>query len=218
MKKSDATRARILDVALTRFRKQGVTATTMRDIADDAGLSPGAAYYYFPSKESILLAYYTQKEAEHHALALPQLEREQGLRARLGIVMHTKLDVIRRERKLLGDIVQRLADPADEVSAFASETRSVRDEAIAMFDHALDGADLPPPLRRLLAPSLWFLHLGLLLYFVHDKSPGQAKTRRLVDDTLDLMIPLVALGAQPMSTPLIDAIGATLTRAGLAKL
>ncbi|HZS36969.1 MAG TPA: TetR family transcriptional regulator, partial [Polyangia bacterium] len=42
-KKSEETRRRVVDAALTLFRKRGFDATTMRDVAAAAGLSLGAA-------------------------------------------------------------------------------------------------------------------------------------------------------------------------------
>src|SRR5262249_3991252 len=57
-KKSEATRRHLLERALVLFKERGVEATTMRDIAKAAGLSLGAAYYYFPSKEALVFAYY----------------------------------------------------------------------------------------------------------------------------------------------------------------
>jgi AcrR family transcriptional regulator len=214
-KKSEATRARILDAALALFRKRGFDRTTMRDVADAAGLALGAAYYYFPSKEALLLAYYARNQDQHEAALQPALAEARTLRERLGAVMHTKLDAVRRERKLLAAIVRRLADPSDPVSAFAEETREVRRRSIVTFTHALDGEPLPDDLRALLGPALWFLHMGLMLYFVNDKSPDQHRTRRLVDDTLDLVIPLIELGKLPMTAPLRAQLVDTLARAGL---
>ncbi len=49
-------RAVILDAAAGRFRYQGYAATTMRDIAHDAGMLAGSLYYHFPSKSDLLLA------------------------------------------------------------------------------------------------------------------------------------------------------------------
>ena len=54
------TQARIFDAALALFRTRGFEATTMRDVAEAAELSLGAAYHYFSSKEAIVLAYYTR--------------------------------------------------------------------------------------------------------------------------------------------------------------
>ncbi len=215
MKKSDATRARILDAALTLLRKRGFDQTTMRDIAEAADMALGAAYYYFPSKEAILLAYYARNQDDHEARVSVALGQASGLRDKLGVVMHEKLEAVKRERKLLGAIVQRLADPSDPISAFAKETRAVRQQSMALFLRALDGEPLSPPLRQLVAPALWMLHMGFLLYFIHDRSAGQKKTHQLVDDTLDLVAPLIYLGQTPQTAPLVAQLGRTLSRAGL---
>ena len=56
--KGEATKQQILQTALQLFRTQGFDSTTMRDIAAALGMSLGAAYYYFETKESIVAAYY----------------------------------------------------------------------------------------------------------------------------------------------------------------
>ena len=56
--KGEQTRERILDVALTLFRELGYEATTMRLIAAGAGVSVGNSYYYFPTKEHLVQAFY----------------------------------------------------------------------------------------------------------------------------------------------------------------
>src|ERR1700744_2694077 len=58
VKKSEATRARILDVGLDMFRHQGFEETTMRGIAAAAGVSLGSTYYYFESKEDLVMSFY----------------------------------------------------------------------------------------------------------------------------------------------------------------
>ena len=45
-----------MDVALELFGQRGYDATSMRDIAAKLGLSPGAFYHHFPSKEAVLVA------------------------------------------------------------------------------------------------------------------------------------------------------------------
>ena len=45
-----------MEVALDLFADQGYEATSMRDIAAALGLSPGAFYHHFPSKEAVLVA------------------------------------------------------------------------------------------------------------------------------------------------------------------
>ena len=49
-----ATRERILLEAARRFRHHGFAATTLRDVADAAGIKAGSIYYHFASKDQIL--------------------------------------------------------------------------------------------------------------------------------------------------------------------
>jgi AcrR family transcriptional regulator len=49
-----ATRERILVEAARLFRHQGYAATTLRQIADAAGIKAGSIYYHFGSKDEIL--------------------------------------------------------------------------------------------------------------------------------------------------------------------
>ncbi|HEX5465200.1 MAG TPA: helix-turn-helix domain-containing protein [Candidatus Limnocylindrales bacterium] len=51
-----ATRERILDVALDHFSRRGYAATSLREIAQELGITKAALYYHFQSKEDILLA------------------------------------------------------------------------------------------------------------------------------------------------------------------
>ena len=62
--KSEATRARILESALATFRERGFEKSTMREIAAVAGVAVGAAYYYFDSKDAIVMAFYQRAQQE----------------------------------------------------------------------------------------------------------------------------------------------------------
>ena len=53
-RKSEARRLEILRAAARVFRRLGVSATGMREIAEEADLSPGNLYYYFSGKDEIL--------------------------------------------------------------------------------------------------------------------------------------------------------------------
>lgn len=53
---SDARRQQIIDAAYRCFARKGFHQTTMRDIYGEAGLSAGAIYHYFTSKEDIIEA------------------------------------------------------------------------------------------------------------------------------------------------------------------
>lgn len=52
----EATRARLLAAAVRLFSRQGYSATSVRALASEAGVSLGLLYHYFPSKEAVLQA------------------------------------------------------------------------------------------------------------------------------------------------------------------
>lgn len=115
--KGEQTRNLILDHALRLFRERGIDATTMRDVAKAAGAALGAAYYYFPSKEAIVLAYYDLVQSEHTRMMNEVLKDNRlDLKERLRMMLHTKLDILRNDRKLLGGLFRYTGDPEHPLS------------------------------------------------------------------------------------------------------
>jgi AcrR family transcriptional regulator len=51
--KSERSRASILETALRLFSKRGYRGTSIRDIAEEAGISTGNVYHHFPDKETL---------------------------------------------------------------------------------------------------------------------------------------------------------------------
>lgn len=56
MIESDRKRERILNGAIRRFCHFGINKTTMAEIAEDLSVTKPALYYYFPDKQSIIIA------------------------------------------------------------------------------------------------------------------------------------------------------------------
>lgn len=53
-RKGELSSGRLLEISAELFRQNGYAATTMRDIADAAGMKAGSLYYHFNSKDEIL--------------------------------------------------------------------------------------------------------------------------------------------------------------------
>lgn len=68
-----ARRVQIIDAARRCFQREGVHATTMHDIIREAGLSAGAVYSYFKSKDELTLASLSANLSGLHEAALPHL-------------------------------------------------------------------------------------------------------------------------------------------------
>jgi AcrR family transcriptional regulator len=77
--KNDARRLEILRAAARAFRRLGVAAAGMRDIAEEANLSPGNLYHYFRGKDEILL--FCQERTLEQLLARAESARRSGVPA-----------------------------------------------------------------------------------------------------------------------------------------
>jgi AcrR family transcriptional regulator len=178
----------ILRTALELFRRGGFEVTTMRDIARAANVATGAAYYYFPSKESIVSAYYDQVQRSHAEQVREAWRGTSGLRERLGVLLHLKLEILKDDRRFLGALFRYTGEPHHPLSVFGKASETQRAQSMALFREAIAGAGLNEELRQMLPAVLWLGYLGILLALIHDETEEQKKTHRFVDSTLDLLV------------------------------
>jgi len=91
--RNDARRLDILHAAARVFRRRGIAAAGMREIAEEAGLSPGNLYHYFSGKHEILL--FCQGRTLERMLAAVQAAQgsaAERLRSVLRAHVHSMLD------------------------------------------------------------------------------------------------------------------------------
>ena len=176
----------------------------MRDIAREAKVATGAAYYYFPSKEAIVAAYYDQVQHQHVERVREELKGKNGLRERLGVVMHSKLEILRDDRMFLGALFRYTGDPQHPLSVFGKGTQSQRAHSVSIFQDAIADTNMSEELRQLLPLALWLGHLGMILLFLYDESEEQQKTHRLVDAVLDLLAQVVELASSALVRPFVQ--------------
>jgi AcrR family transcriptional regulator len=209
-------RAHILATALAVFRRRGLDAATMREISKEAGVALGAAYYYFPSKEAIIQAYYEDVQQEHHArvsAAISDVNR--NLEDRLRAACDAKLDILQGDRKLLGALFRYTGEPDHPLSILGEGTRRNREQSIEVFNLALGQEKLPQDIRTFLPVALWAMHMGILLYFIYDTSPMQQRTRNLVNASVKLLVQLLSLAKVPLLKPFRGKLLRVLGDAGL---
>ncbi len=204
------TRQLIVDTALRLFREQGYAATTMRGIAAAAGVSVGNAYYWFSGKDELVQAFYGDIQDQHRERAAAVLAASTDLGERLRGVLHAGIDVMAPHHAFGGAFVRVAIDPASPSSPFSPESQQAREAAIGLFREVLDGSrtSLTPELREALPELLWLSHLGVTLFWVHDRSPDQARTRVLIDG----LVPLIARGLRVARLPAVRSVVADAVR------
>ena len=77
------TRQRILDAALRHFAEHGYAGTSIRDLADELGVTKAAVHYHFAAKEQIVLALLEPLLAQLAAVVEQQAAAPAGPRALL---------------------------------------------------------------------------------------------------------------------------------------
>jgi AcrR family transcriptional regulator len=213
--KGEQTRQHIFACALASFRENGFDAATMQEIASRAQVAKSAAYYYFPGKEAIIQAYYEAVQAEQERLCREAFAENKSLKSRLAVTMHTKFDLARDDRKLLGVVFRYTGEPEHPLSCLGAGTAEIRRRSIAVFREAIAAERLPKDLDQLLPVALWALQMGLLVMFLYDNSAGQKRTRKLADGALDLTLKLLILAKLPVLRPIRTKILALLREADL---
>src|SRR5271163_4099132 len=149
--KAEDTGFRILDAALDLFRQEGFESATMRDIARKAGVATGAAYYYFASKDAIVMEFYQRASAEMQPKIEAVLTTAHGLEDRLRELIRVKLIHFAPNHGVLRALLKNGADPKHPLSPFSLETKEIRDSDIAWFRRIL--TDCGVPISKDLAPQ-----------------------------------------------------------------
>jgi AcrR family transcriptional regulator len=201
--KSEETRARILDAALSTFRERGFDRATMRDIAAAAGVATGAAYYYFDSKEALVMAFYQRSQAEMLPAIESQLLQGRTFEARVRGLIAARIDNFAPNRELLGALSAH-ADPAHPLSPFSEATRPIREQDIAHFERAVRDSNvrLPKNIAPYLPRLLWLYQMGIILFWVYDRSQHQQRTAVLLDKTLKILSLTLRLAGLPFLRPM----------------
>ena len=128
--RAEDTRRKIYEAAMELFREKGFEQTTMRDIAAQAGVALGGAYYYFSSKDAIVLAFYAEMQQAINQPVLEALAGRKKLGERIRSVLDKRLELLAPNRKFCAALFRHAPDSADPLSPFSEESRLIRDGAI----------------------------------------------------------------------------------------
>ena len=210
--KSEETRSLIVTTAMRLFTENGYDRTTMRAIAAEAGVSVGNAYYYFSSKEQLIQGFYDEIARLHLDAARALLANEPRFAERLKAVLLCWLELAEPYHRFGTQFFVNAADPESPLSPFSDESSAARNASIELMREVVDGSDvkLDPELRAQLPELLWLFQMGVVLFWVHDRSAREKRSKMLVERSVPLLARLAALSRlrvfRPVSREIVDLI------------
>lgn len=128
--KGGETRRRILEVAAEAFARDGYAGASLNDLIRATGLTKGAFYFHFESKEALALEVFRERQAAWFAAITEQLEGDGSALERLGAATRALARLMEEDPALrcVGKIGEELsADPR-----LAPEVGRLQDEWVAM--------------------------------------------------------------------------------------
>jgi AcrR family transcriptional regulator len=187
----------IIKVAVELIGDNGLKATTMRQIARQAGIGDATIYNYFPTKEAILYGYY-----EDHIRAciealkvLPEFERF-SLQEQIQTLFDTSLSLYLPDREFVANTFHQTLLAGSGDWARLKPIRALFLTAIGdMLTAAAEVGEIPDQVfEELINQFFMEAYLGVIVYWLADTSDGFSNTSVLVDRGLDLACALLKAG------------------------
>lgn len=196
--KSERTRETLRTLALRSFRERGYEATTIRLIAQEAGVSVGTTHYHFPTKNHLVQELYLDVQEAHREAALAELPNARTLVDRLRIAYRTGLDQLAPYHPHAPEFLSAAVSPRSPINPLGESSAPALAIVEDVFRTAVSESDtsLPADIRDALPRAFVLGHLLVALFWVYDRSPGQRRTRMLLDRGLGLFaaaLPLLRL-------------------------
>jgi AcrR family transcriptional regulator len=157
-------RAQIIDAALHVFSQKGFERTTNKDIAQEAGITPGLIYHYFESKEELLKAAIEQHSPVGLIHALPEHLLEQPPELFLRFLAQKVLEITEGEQfvRLLRVFLPEVIYNPSITSFNLGAIQEVSEFLVSYLEAKMDSGEL----RRLDASLTIQVFTGSLFAFV----------------------------------------------------
>lgn len=195
-RKGALARMRILECAMRLFRSKGYEETTMREIAAEAGYSPGLTYRYFASKEELVLVLYQHldEELDTYTQNLPHT----SLVERFHLTLSQQLKVLTPHRDMFSALFGTTLNSHSKAGVFGSSAAEVRQRARKSYLRVIQGANDAPreAQHEDLATVLYGIHMALVLFWLIDQSSNTTRTQHFLTflrDVLKLILPVLWL-------------------------
>ncbi len=196
LKKSERTKARLIENAWRLFDEIGYEKTTMRKLAAESNVSPGLAYRYFKSKEELVFTLYEMLSTQ--TLTYVQRMKPAPLSENLEKTFLYVLKQLNTNSRSLEAFSAHAMDPRSDLYVLSEASKPIRERMVNVYQHVVEVSenDLIDHPSDALARLLYLGHLLLAFYWLHDRSKNRKLSRDLVKEgiqTLKGFAPMLAL-------------------------
>jgi AcrR family transcriptional regulator len=129
--RAERTRARILECAAAAFARDGYEGTSLNDIVRESGLTKGAFYFHFGSKEELALAAFRHKQSQLLERAAAETKEQPDALAELAAVLRARVRLYVEDPS--ARCVLRIGAELGAKAGAGSEFASFQESAIETF-------------------------------------------------------------------------------------
>jgi AcrR family transcriptional regulator len=190
-------RKKIIRAAVNAMTEKGIKAATMREIAQRAGLGDATIYNYFPTKEAIMYAYYEeQMDAAVERLKSIADFNEFTLQEQLQAFFETQLELFLPDREFVDISIRAITFSLTHDYQYIKPIRSRFFRIISdLFGAAVEAGEIPDQVfLELTCQFFWDYHVGVIFYWLKDRSNQFQNTTVLLDKSLDLAVTFIKAG------------------------
>ncbi|PRY34813.1 TetR/AcrR family transcriptional regulator [Umezawaea tangerina] len=182
--RAELTRARILDAAARVFAEHGYAAGTTNRIAEEARISIGSLYQYYPGKDAILVELLSRHLDEGSAATARRMEQELPgpLEAIVRVFVRLVIENHREDSQLLRVLSEQVPHPVEVAEKMARNERERVDYVRALLDHH-------PEVRVRDTATAARIAVSTVEFVVHHTiaSPDPVDLTRFEDELVDML-------------------------------
>jgi AcrR family transcriptional regulator len=200
-------RLKIIKTAVELFSENGFEATSMKQIAREAGIGDATIYKYFPNKDKLIYGYYglMASDTAQQFLAEDDLA-DYSLQEKLQLLIDLYLNNFLPNREFVCDSINMIMQSP---SILFKDVAPVREEFVELIHNLFTEAEqageiAPSPFTDATAKLANDYLLAVLLYWVNDDSDEFSNTTQMVDMSLALGVEILKSGIVSKATDLIS--------------
>jgi len=139
-------RDQLIDAAMRVYSQKGFTRATNKDIAREAGITPGLIYYYFESKEALLKAIIETRSPAQLMTTLPPQALELPPQLFLRMLILRALSIIESEQliQLVRMLLPEMAHNPEVASIASSMIQRILEFLVSYFEKQVGKGALRP--------------------------------------------------------------------------